>query len=164
MPKQLSLPGIRLPKKRLKRKKRKKPPRRRRQPPAPRKKPYPHPGIKVNPGIRMPGSPAEWVDAYSCDPERGGCGSFYEDFKPGITWDQGLAVVRRFPFKDARGPVLWAMRSLKMELWFEKHRYCGLDGQWDLFKWGDGYYESVLQSLGWRLPARDDPEEEDVPF
>jgi hypothetical protein len=77
----------------------------------------------MNVTLRKPRSPGPWVSEETC-----ACGAVYRRSHYGITWRMGVE------FFDAsnpdetryrsRGPVLWAMRVLKLDAWYEHHRHC----------------------------------------
>jgi len=81
--------------------------------------------MSVNAEIAAPCPPGQWVDYYTC----ACCGENYESFHPGISWDQGVTLVRSA--NDGAGgfrsrkPILWAMRVLKLTAWFGRHEMCG---------------------------------------
>ena len=74
----------------------------------------------MNPKIPEPTPPGAWVDSEECR----ACGELYSDFRPGVTWQDGVELVRSFPFADSAGPVLWAMRVIKLGHWYAKHEGC----------------------------------------
>lgn len=72
-----------------------------------------------------PRPPGVWVD----DDECGVCGERYADFRPGIQWDDAVAMLRASADQGggyrSRGPVLWRMRVLKLSAWYGRHYVCG---------------------------------------
>jgi len=76
----------------------------------------------VNVKIPKPVSPGWWVDEVSCV-----CGEFYSEFNCGLKWEQGVDLVRSVNAGRAyfsRGPVLWALRCLKLQEWYIRHAQC----------------------------------------
>jgi hypothetical protein len=60
------------------------------------------------------------------------CRKLYENFNAGISFRDGAQAVRQANGGDvagggfrSRGPVLWAMRCLKLDAWAEMHLDCG---------------------------------------
>ena len=80
--------------------------------------------MPVNAKILRPTPPGPWVDSIECE-----CGCKYDMVKFGICWDDGVALVRSMNGEDGgfrtRGPVLWAMRTLKLSMWYAAHEHCG---------------------------------------
>jgi hypothetical protein len=84
--------------------------------------------LPVNNFIKKPVSVGNWVDEIECQ----GCKEKYEQFKPGITFAEAAQLVRNHNQETnggfrSRGPVLWAMRILKLELWYQRHAYCNFN-------------------------------------
>lgn len=91
----------------------------------------------VNARMEAPAPPAWawWIlevsDDSSCAWFCQGCGSSYAEFRSGLAWADGVACVRRNNggwengggFRS-RGPVLWALRVLKLGLFFAHHSGC----------------------------------------
>lgn len=81
--------------------------------------------MPVNARLPEPRSPGDWVSAERCV-----CGSTYKRFKPGVKFSDGVEMVRIRNGEDGgfrtRGPVLWAMRVIKLELWYYEHQGCGM--------------------------------------
>lgn len=85
------------------------------------------PGL-CNAYIPAPTSPGWWVSDVEC-----ACGAKYRESRFGIRWQMGVDLVRAANggfdsengggYKSA-GPVLWAMRVLKLDLWYYTHRAC----------------------------------------
>ena len=81
-----------------------------------------------NATIRRPASPGLWVNEETCT-----CGAHYRKSRFGITWKMGVDLVRASNggfdsengggYKSA-GPILWAMRVLKLDAWYHCHRDC----------------------------------------
>lgn len=82
-------------------------------------------GVPVNEDLPAPRSPGPWVDPEQCE----ACGARYRDFRAGIDWSDGVALVRGHNGEGggyrSRGPVLWAMRVLKLDAWYMEHWCCG---------------------------------------
>jgi hypothetical protein len=85
----------------------------------------------VNAEIPLPESPGPWVDEYRCT-----CGDHLADYSRshyGVSWDDGVELLRdtnrgagiEGQGYRSRGPVLHAMRVLKLERWYDDHRNCG---------------------------------------
>jgi hypothetical protein len=117
----------------------------------------------VNPLLPAPEPPGFWVTDDVCDGDVGGCGASYSSFNAHVTWDDGVSLLRSrdTDFKDSRGPVLWAMRTLKLQAWFAEHRYCGVMGQRDLFAHVQGEYTPYDTELDSTIPpgVMDPPDE-----
>lgn len=87
--------------------------------------------MSVNPRIDLDELPHDAVDYERCET----CGERYEDFNAGVTWDDGVELLRRAAQAQgddgggfrSRGPVLWAMRAVKMSRWLWRHRLCWED-------------------------------------
>lgn len=103
--------------------------------------------MKANADLPLPEPPGPWVNESRCV-----CGAHLADYKRsrfGVTWDQGVDLLRTVNAAAeqqgelpgiggspddpgagfrSRGPVLWAMRVLKMERWYAAHATCG--GAW----------------------------------
>lgn len=82
-------------------------------------KPNPWLGPVVNPRIQEPRAPGSWVSSTECV-----CGARYEDFNSKFHWSDGVQLVQKFPYPDSKGPVLWALRTLKLGAWYERHLLC----------------------------------------
>ena len=58
------------------------------------------------------------------------CGQHYQDWSGGVTWADGLSLVRAANQPDggwrSRGPVLWAMHCIKLDRWALRHLSCGV--------------------------------------
>jgi len=70
-----------------------------------------------------PTSPGRWVSEDQCV-----CGARYKDFNAGLTFEQGVTLVRAHNggnWYPSRGPVLWALHCNKLMAWYWKHRGCG---------------------------------------
>lgn len=85
--------------------------------------------------LKAPESPEDWVDEECCSR----CGEEYRRFVPGITFADGVALVRQVNggFESgggwrSRGAVLWAMRVLKLDAWYMKHSCCLPEGEEEL--------------------------------
>jgi hypothetical protein len=86
------------------------------------------PLVPTNAYIPAPASPGWWVSDAEC-----ACGAKYRESRFGIRWRMGVDLVRAANggfdsengggYKSA-GPVLWAMRVLKLDLWYQTHRAC----------------------------------------
>ena len=86
-------------------------------------------GNTVNAPLRAPRSSNYWVNERECS----ACGERYSSFKAGVRFSDGVALVRtnNGPSDEAgkggyrsRGPVLWAMRVIKLGHWYIEHRDC----------------------------------------
>lgn len=82
--------------------------------------------MSVNNYIREPTSPGEWVDSFSCSV----CNELYSDFKSNVSFKDGYVYMQHCN-QDLNGgyrtrkTILWCMRVMKLNLWYEKHMYCG---------------------------------------
>jgi hypothetical protein len=87
-----------------------------------------------HPAVNVTIEPPEWPP-YPSDADDDycpACDEHYQDFRPGITWDAGVETLRHASVSAGdpgggfrtRGPVLWAMRALKLALWRERHGWC----------------------------------------
>jgi hypothetical protein len=85
----------------------------------------------VNPTIRAPLSPGEWVDEEECYQ----CGEQYHDFRCYPNFIDCADRLRYAAFSKgdegggyrSRGPVLWVMRTEKLQQWYMKHLGCGYE-------------------------------------
>lgn len=79
--------------------------------------------MQVNSTISEPRSPGPWVDDTECS-----CGQKYYTFRCGVTFRDGADLVRMMNKPDggyrSRGPVLWAMRTIKLAHWYAAHMFC----------------------------------------
>jgi hypothetical protein len=79
--------------------------------------------VPVNADIPEPRSPGRWVTRYECR-----CGARYSDFRSGLRWSDGVQAVRQINGEGGgfrtRGPVLWALRCMKLDAWFIVHAIC----------------------------------------
>jgi hypothetical protein len=83
--------------------------------------------MPVNEWLAAPKAPGDWVDEESC-----ACGATYHAFRAGVRYTEGAATVRRMNGQDrdtpngwrSRGPVLWAMRVMKLQAWYLEHATC----------------------------------------
>tara|TARA_Y100000310_G_C20462492_1_gene706034 strand:- start:560 stop:856 length:297 start_codon:yes stop_codon:yes gene_type:complete len=71
-------------------------------------------------------APMPWVDEQRCE----ACGEEYSSFRCGVSWDDGVDAVRQANIRNgggyrSRGPVLWAMRVIKLDAWYLRHFPCG---------------------------------------
>lgn len=84
--------------------------------------------MSVNALLKAPDPPGSWVNESSCLI----CGETYEEFEAGISWNDGVVLVRSVNEEGggyrSRGPVLWAMRVQKLQAWYERHTCCGMEG------------------------------------
>jgi hypothetical protein len=83
-------------------------------------------GASVNEDLSPSRPPGRWVDADECSV----CGERYRDFRSGVSWEEGVQLVRDSnPEKGggfrSRGPVLYAMHVLKLDAWYRRHMECG---------------------------------------
>lgn len=72
----------------------------------------------------------DWVDDEACSV----CGERYEAVDLGVTWDDGVQLVRRSnpngptPGSSggfrSRGPILFAMKQIKRGRWYDRHIPC----------------------------------------
>jgi hypothetical protein len=84
--------------------------------------------VPANPRAPEPDPPGPWVDADTCT----ACAEDYTRWVAGITFDDGVQALRQAAKADgdlgggyrSRGPVLWRMRILKLEAWYERHLEC----------------------------------------
>ena len=77
-------------------------------------------------GRALQGMP--WCDEYECLV----CGAQYREFNSGTSFDEGAERVREANGGYAAGggyrslgPVLWALRCIKLDRWAEAHYECG---------------------------------------
>lgn len=81
-------------------------------------------GVRVNENIPAPRAPGPWVDEERCF----GCREESKRFRPGVAFADGVELVRSRNGETggfrSRGPVLYAMRVLKLSLWYERHSEC----------------------------------------
>ena len=89
-----------------------------------RARPTQWPGSQVNTELR-PRFPGPWVDEHGCKV----CGETPDERSFGVTWADGEALVRevngtRGGYRP-RGPVLWAMKVVKLNRFGEAHMTCG---------------------------------------
>jgi hypothetical protein len=79
-----------------------------------------------------------WCDDETCQV----CGEKYTAWTAGISFDAGVALVRQSNGAAggyrSRGPVLWAMRCLKLDAWAMRHLTCGACWEAD-HAGGEGY-------------------------
>lgn len=84
--------------------------------------------MSVNPRLELDPPPHDGVDFEFCEL----CQDRYDDWNAGVTWDDGVDLLRRAAqaagddgggFRSRR-PVLWAMRVVKMSRWLWRHRLC----------------------------------------
>lgn len=100
--------------------------------------------MAANVRIPAPEPPGPWVDEHSCE-----CGAHLADYKKshyGVTWGEAMDRLREanqaaelrgelgsqttFDLDNppggfrSRGPVLWTMRVIKLERWYEDHADC----------------------------------------
>lgn len=103
-------------------------------PPRPRKPAArrPHGGSVVNPRIPLPRPPGPWVD----EKRNYVTGERYSDFRAHVTPEEAGARLRQEARRQglgdpyiSRGPILWVMRVMKLEAWYEKALYDG--ALWD---------------------------------
>jgi hypothetical protein len=84
--------------------------------------------VSVNELLPEPRPPGPWVDARACT-----CGASYEDFRAWPSFHDGAQRVRQVNGEGggyrSRGPVLWAMRVLKLEAWYLEHLLCGQEAR-----------------------------------
>lgn len=82
----------------------------------------------VNNEIPKPIPPGPWVNEFRCK-----CGDHlaeYSKTSQGVTWDEGVQRLRETNADiegkgyRSRGPVLWAMRVIKLERWYADHVNC----------------------------------------
>ena len=80
--------------------------------------------MSVNARLAEPSSPGPWVDDYECST----CGERYSNFIAGVTFAEAANLVRLHNPPSggfrSRGPVLWAMRVIKLSQWYERHWFC----------------------------------------
>lgn len=92
------------------------------------------PARPVNPEIREPRSPGPWVDDVRCLV----CGARYERHRAGVDWTDAVQRLRAAARAEgdagggfrSRRPVLWTLRTLKLESWYQAHYACGWG--WDV--------------------------------
>lgn len=82
--------------------------------------------MSCNETLRKPRSPGPWVNEETCT-----CGAHYRRSRYGISWKMGVDLVRATNggFEGgggyrSKGPVLWAMRVIKLDAWYNYHRDC----------------------------------------
>lgn len=88
--------------------------------------------MPVNEPIRLPALPP-WLDLERCE----GCGDLYRDHRGAYTWGDACASVRAHAALAgdegggyrSKGPVLWALRALKVESWLIAHLGCRVERQ-----------------------------------
>lgn len=122
-------------------------------------------GAIINPQIRLPKSPGEWVDEQRCSV----CGSTYDSYRSGVSFSEGAQRLRFAARAQGAegggwrspGPVLWAMRVIKMERWFLEHFPCGAI-------WSQrADYQKALRQWQREHPGWQDPDvhfDEDPPY
>jgi hypothetical protein len=84
--------------------------------------------MPVNPTISAPRAPGTWVDETECI-----CGAKYRDHRGSYGFAEAAQYIRQRAKDDgdesggfrSRGPVLWALRVLKLMSWYEEHFMCG---------------------------------------
>lgn len=92
-------------------------------------------GAQVNedlvPTPIFPPRDTPWVDEDECSV----CGEQYRTTDLDVSWGEGEALIRQTNRRGlvagssggfrSRGPVLWAMRVLKLTRWYDRHLGCG---------------------------------------
>lgn len=90
-----------------------------------------HKSRVVNPQIRLTPSPGGWVDSQECT-----CGATYDKHRSGVSygvacdalktaWGTGEGKTFR-----SRGAVLFMMKSMKLDDWYQTHYDCGME--WEM--------------------------------
>ena len=86
--------------------------------------------MAMNPRIKAPAAPGEHCDQEFCY----GCGESYEEFRLYFSFAEAADLIRHKAFGEgdegggwrSRGPVLWVMRVMKLNAWYDKHSGCGM--------------------------------------
>jgi hypothetical protein len=106
-------------------------------------------GAIVNPELSLGQPPFEGINEERCKV----CGEKIEDWRAGITWDDGAQLIRQASKNQdvkgggwrTRGPVLWAMHFLKVTAWWERHSFGGCRWLWDVYDGG----RPIPRALSW---------------
>jgi len=110
-------------------------------------------GPEVNEPMPLPESPGPWVNEVNCVCEAHP--GLYKNYNSRVTFEEAADYVRKWNEDNgnteggwrSRGPVLHAMRVLKLERWYAVHGGCSVaipedPDEWDALVW-DIYDQAV---------------------
>ncbi len=79
-------------------------------------------GVTVNPLLKPPSfRDTPWIEETECE----ACGERYREFNSHVSWSDAEDMLKGEDKFKSRGPILWAMRVLKLQRWQMRHFPCG---------------------------------------